>query len=139
MSFDRDTHELWAGDVGQNRWEEIDIITRGGNYGWSYREGTHPFRPGQPGVPLIEPVIDYGRSEGASVTGGYVYRGSRLSSLVGAYIYADYVTGTIWALRSSNGRLVSNSTLMKQPKNIASFGEAPNGELYVLAFDGKIH
>lgn len=139
MSFDRDTHELWAGDVGQNRWEEIDIITRGGNYGWSYREGTHAFRPGQPAVPAIEPVIDYGRSEGASVTGGYVYRGAHLAALAGSYIYGDYVSGTVWALRTSGGHVVSNTILMKQPKNIASFGEAPDGELYVLAFDGKIY
>src|SRR5262245_55773378 len=77
MSFDRDTGMLWAGDVGQDLWEEIDIIVRGANYGWNLREGMHPFRSGTSQVPLVDPVVEYSHDEGASVTGGYVYRGQR--------------------------------------------------------------
>jgi glucose/arabinose dehydrogenase len=138
MSFDRATGALWAGDVGQNRWEEIDRIERGANYGWDRREGAHPFESGpDPGVPLVDPVWEYSHDEGASITGGYVYRGSRLPELAGAYIYADFVSGTLWALRTAPAP--ANEVLVRQPKNIASFAETADGELYLLAFDGRIY
>ena len=138
MSFDRDTGALWAGDVGQGRWEEIDIIERGANYGWDLREGAHPFESGpDPGVPLVDPVWEYSHDHGASITGGYVYRGSRLPELHGAYVYADFVSGTIWALRVTPA--LANEILVRQPRNIASFGETADGELYLLAFDGRIY
>ncbi len=139
MSFDRETGELWAGDVGQDRWEEIDLIVKGGNYGWNLREGRHPFRAGRSGGPLIDPVVEYGRDAGASVTGGYVYRGSRLPRLRGAYVYADFVTGTLWAFRHEGGRVTAHREILRQPENIASFGEGPDGEMYLLAFDGRVH
>lgn len=139
MSFDRATGDLWAGDVGQDRWEEIDLVRRGGNYGWNLREGKHLFAPGNAAVPLLEPVVEYGHDVGASVTGGYVYRGERLPELRGAYLYADYVTGTVWALRYAGGRVVSNTVLVHQPKNIASFGEDAAGEVFLLVFDGAIY
>jgi len=139
MSFDRETGELWAGDVGQNKWEEIDLIVRGGNYGWDIMEGFHTFAGGEAEDALIDPVIEYGRPLGMSVTGGYVYRGKRLENLIGAYVYADYVTGRIWALRHEIGRVVAHKEILNQPKNIASFAEGPEGELYLLAFDGVIY
>ncbi len=139
MSFDRETRQLWAGDVGQVRWEEIDIIERGGNYGWDIREGFHPFHGGRAETALLDPVFEYDRLDGMSVTGGYVYRGDRLKNLVGAYIYADYATGNIWALRYEFGRLLDHKLILAQPKNVASFAEGPDGEIYVLAFDGKIY
>src|SRR5262249_48125228 len=105
MSFDRKTGELWAGDVGQNAWEEIDLIEKGGNYGWSLREGAHPFKGRAAAPGTIDPVIDYGHDEGACVTGGYVYRGHSAPSLEGSYVYADYVTGKLWWLRARGGKL----------------------------------
>lgn len=139
MSFDRQTGNLWAGDVGQNKWEEIDLITKGGNFGWNIREGAHPYEPVETESVLIEPVIEYGRNQGASVTGGYVYRGSIFSELQGIYVYADFVTGTIWGLRYQSGRVTESSTLLEQPNNISSFGETPDGELLVTCFDGRIY
>lgn len=139
MSFDRQTGELWAGDVGQNKWEEIDLIVRGGNYGWNVREGAHDYRPAATKATLIDPVIEYGRYEGASVTGGYVYRGARFPGLQGVYLYADFVTGTIWGLRHSQGKLIESKALLEQPNNISSFGEDARGELYVTCFDGRIY
>jgi len=139
MSFDSMSGELWAADVGQNLWEEIDLIVKGGNYGWNIREGAHPYKPAETTAPLIDPIYEYDHSQGASITGGYVYRGSRLKDLYGAYIYADFVTGTIWALRYEVGEIVENKTLLLQPKNISSFGIDAHNELYLCAFDGKIY
>jgi glucose/arabinose dehydrogenase len=155
FSFDRASGTLWAGDVGQNLWEEIDIITNGGNYGWSVREGSHPFpkkqkRPVRPGD-LIEPIVDYPhapnadrKDDGKSVTGGYVYRGKALPMLVGWYVYGDYDTGRIWGLKiDDDNKPVENAEIIDvKPAtklNIASFGEDAAGELYILAFDGRIH
>jgi glucose/arabinose dehydrogenase len=137
MSFDPATGELWAGDVGQNRYEEIDLIVRGGNYGWRIREGAHPFRTDQTAVdPLIDPVIEYGRDEGISVTGGHVYRGSRIPALAGAYVYADYVSGRIWALRHRDGKVVAHRRVVQEARpGIASFGEDAARELYLCVFD----
>ena len=139
FSFDRETGACWAADVGQNLWEEIDLIVKGGNYGWNIREGAHPYKPAETTAPLIDPIYEYDHSQGASITGGYVYRGSRLKDLYGAYIYADFVTGTIWALRYEVGEIVENKTLLLQPKNISSFGIDAHNELYLCAFDGKIY
>src|SRR5262249_18572596 len=131
MSFDRATGELWAGDVGQDRFEEIDLITRGGNYGWRAREGKHDFdkKTNTPDPP-IDPIIEYGRMEGLSVTGGYVYRGKKHPALSGVYIYADYAVGTFWGLRYVDGKLTGPRVILRQPKNIASFAEDADGELY---------
>ncbi len=139
MSFDRQTGELWAGDIGQDKWEEIDLIKSGGNYGWSIAEGFHLFKGGQSEDPLQEPVVEYGRHLGWSVTGGYVYRGGRIKSLVGAYVYADYVSGRIWALRFEPNHVTAHKELLDTELSIASFSEGPDGELYLLAFDGYVY
>ena len=141
MSFDRQTGVLWAGDVGQEKYEEIDIIQKGGNYGWNFREGKHPYRTDSPpaGVQFIEPVAEYWHNGGASITGGYVYRGRKLPHLAGVYLYADFVTGEIWGLRHENGRVAKKAPLLRQKLNIASFAEDEAGEIYLLAFDGKIY
>src|SRR5205807_164291 len=101
MAFDRKTGKLWAADVGQNLYEEIDIIEKGGNYGWNLREGLHPF--GTPGVgprkDLIEPIWEYHHDVGKSLTGGTVYRGQNVPALEGHYVYGDYVSGRFWALK----------------------------------------
>jgi len=139
MSFDRETGDLWAGDVGQDKWEEIDLITRGGNYGWRLREGAHPYRSGDSDVPFIAPVIEYGRKDGISVTGGHVYRGTRNPDLVGAYVYADYVSGRVWALRYENGSVTAHREIMqdRRHRNISSFGEGPDGEIYLCIFQDQ--
>ena len=98
MGFDRLTGTLWAGDVGQDRCEEVNVITRGGNYGWNLREGKQPRDPmavRDSARKFIDPVFDYPRAEGKSITGGLVYRGDRLPELQGAYIYADFMSGSI--------------------------------------------
>jgi glucose/arabinose dehydrogenase len=142
MSFDRATGELWAGDVGQNDWEEIDLIVKGGNYGWSVREGAHPFRGATATAGLIDPVMEYPQRRGRelvgrSVTGGYVYRGTAIEGLVGAYVYGDYVTGRIWALRCTEGTLRAHREIFAPPPrvHISSFGEDAAGELFVCSFD----
>ncbi len=141
FAFDRANGDLWAGDVGQNEWEEIHIIERGGNYGWRRFEGMVTF---DKNTDLAhgthsEPVAVYPRNEGISVTGGYVYRGSRFPNLVGAYVYGDYVTGNIWRIsRNPEGGFV-NELAARSGRTIASFGEDEGGEMFATAFDGHIY
>ena len=140
FTFDRETGDLWAGDVGQNRFEEIDIIRPGLNYGWNVMEGASCFggRPcDQEGFEL--PVAEYGREGGCSVTGGYVYRGGRLPSLYGAYIYGDFCSGKIWALRHDGAAVTEHLEIVDSPLRISAFGEDPSGELFILSFDGSIY
>jgi glucose/arabinose dehydrogenase len=135
-SFDRKTGELWAGDVGQNRWEEIDIIRKGGNYGWNIREGRHCFRGSDCDMNgLIDPVAEYSHDDGCSVTGGYVYRGSSVTSLTGRYLYADYCSGKVWSLDGGQPQR-GPALLMESGLNISSFAEGLDGEIYLLDLDG---
>ena len=153
FTFDRKLQNLWAGEVGQNKWEMVYIITNGGNYGWSLKEGTHPFMPerrrkADTASKFTPPIVEYPhdqrdrKDDGKSITGGYVYRGKALPELDGAYIYGDFDTGRIWSVRQV-GERVENPELIDlktQPKlNIAAFGEDAEGELYILAFPGQIH
>jgi glucose/arabinose dehydrogenase len=156
FSWDHKTGDLWGGDVGERLWEEVDLIVKGGNYGWCVREGAHHFKPGPSGAQYIDPVIEYPHvpkllsesqfpkhSIGICVIGGYVYRGKKYPSLDGIYIYGDFVLGTIWGLRYDGGKVSDYGTLLQQPKNITSFAEDRAGELYVLSFsehhDGHIY
>jgi glucose/arabinose dehydrogenase len=108
MSFDSATGQLWAADVGQNSAEEIDLVVRGGNYGWNYREARGRGPRANPGnLTFAEPIWDYPRSEGMSVTGGFVYHGTQYPDLEAQYLFADYVTGKVWALRPDGERRVS--------------------------------
>lgn len=138
FSFDRETGTLWAGDVGQNAWEEIDIIGKGKNYGWNLKEGTHCYSVDPCDDPsLAEPVLEYGHHEGNSVTGGFVYRGKKLPALAGRYVFGDYVTGRIWSLdaaRPGNGKILLAETNL----SVVSFAEDREGELYVVDFGGKV-
>ena len=139
FSFDRETGDLWTGDVGQNKLEEIDIIKPGANYGWNIVEGTLCFRDSPCSSEGLEPpVAEYGRNGGCSVTGGYVYRGERIPSLVGAYLYGDFCTGNIWALRYDGGKVVGQALIADTGLQIASFAEGPDGEVYILSFTGEI-
>jgi glucose/arabinose dehydrogenase len=151
MSFDRKTSELWVGDVGQDKWEEIDIVQRGGNYGWSVMEGKHEYNPSRKTqVPLTGPVLDYPHNpkdadppaafSGPCITGGYVYRGKRLKGFEGVYFYADYVLGWVRALHLQNGKVDMDEAVIEQPENISSFGEDANGELYLLGYsNGRVY
>ena len=132
---DRDTGVLWTGDVGQNRWEEIDIIEGGGNYGWNAMEGNHCFRPptGCESEDFIAPVWEYPlENDACSVIGGYVYRGGAIPALHGTYVYGDFCTGDIFGLRR-DGDDVINRLLIDSGLRIASFGQDNGGELYVLS------
>jgi glucose/arabinose dehydrogenase len=141
FSFDRLSGALWAADVGQGQWEEVDLIEKGGNYGWNIMEGSHCFRPAINCDPtgLILPVVEYSHSEGRSITGGYVYRGQRMSRMAGVYVYGDYVSKKVWGLRYQGGQVQENTLIALSPSPIASFGEDQEGEVYVVGLDGNIY
>ena len=142
FSFDRATGELWAGDVGQNRWEEIDLIQRGGNYGWNILEGNHCFHPGDgcQREGTVPPVWEYSLDgEPCSVIGGYVYRGSAIPWLSGAYVYGDYCSGKVFGLRYVDGEVVEHWQLADTGLNIMSFAEDNKGELYLLSQKSGIY
>lgn len=143
FSFDRKSGALWAGDAGQNEWEEIDRIQAGKNYGWNIREGAHCYPPGKEKCRtkgLVDPVAEYDHSEGQSVTGGYVYRGKKIPALNGSYLFADFVKGTVWALRDPYDKAERETLIEQTGLGIASFTEDHEGELYVLdLFGGRIH
>ncbi|WP_411272935.1 PQQ-dependent sugar dehydrogenase [Daejeonella sp.] len=143
FSFDKVTGDLWMGDVGQNKIEEIDIVKNGGNYGWNSMEAEECFGQANCNTEgMILPVWSYrqGPQTGNSVTGGHVYRGKTVKSLQGKYIYGDYVTGNIWALSPAGKGKYTNALLIKHKGMVSSFGEDANGELYICSYgDGKIY
>ena len=136
MSFDRQTGQLWAADVGQNLWEEIDLIVKGGNYGWNLRESKHEFAPNITGSSpgLIDPIWEYHHDLGKSITGGNVYRGKKLPELQGHYLYADYVSGRLWGLKydDKSKMVVANRPIPYEGAAlpVVSFGEDEVGEVY---------
>ena len=137
FSIDHQTGELWAGDVGQHDWEEIDLVEVGGNYGWRIMEGKHCYNPAQdcPTERLILPVTEYANAGGrCAVTGGYVYRGRQVSSIKGTYVFGDFCSGEIFGLRETNQEVLLDSNLQ-----ISSFGEDEDGEMFVLGHSGSIH
>lgn len=146
FSFDRQTGDLWIGDVGQGIYEEVDAEPAGAggrNYGWNTMEGAHCFSTSncaQDGLTL--PVAEYTHSEGCSITGGYVYRGSALPQLSGQYVFADYCSGRIWALDAAAALSAGSAEPTqygKVPINPTSFGEDEAGELYLVNAAGKIY
>ena len=142
FAFDQDTGELWAGDVGQNRWEEIDLIERGANYGWNVLEGNHCFRTrdGCQRTGTVPPVWEYSLDgEPCSVIGGYVYRGSAIPWLNGAYVYGDFCSGKIFGLRHVNGQVMEHKQLLDTAFRIMSFAQDNNGELYLLSQESGIY
>ncbi len=142
MSFDRETGVLYAGDVGQDKWEEINVIKRGGNYGWRVYEGSHVFKREEINlsVPYEGPIAEHDHAQAKSITGGFVYRGKRIPSLVGRYVYGDYETGLIWSLKydPKTGKATKPTFLGHAPQ-ITSFGEDRDGELYVCSLNGKVY
>lgn len=138
FSFDRNGGALWLADVGQNQWEEVNIIELGGNYGWDCREGANDFEPAGCDPNLIDPVAQYDHSEGSSVTGGFVYRGSRVPGLVGDYLFADFNSGRIWALSSDGQGGYDRRELLNTNVNVSSFAEGADGELFVVDYSGRL-
>ena len=137
FSFDGQTGQLWAADVGQNRWEEIDVVEAGNNYGWRVMEGAHCFQPSQgcSTASLTLPVAEYrNQSPHCSVTGGYVYRGTRVAFLEGTYVFGDYCSGRIMGLIDGHPH-----DLLASGLRISSFGEDEAGELYVVDHGGGLY
>lgn len=142
FSFDTATGTLWAGDVGQDRFEEIDIVTAGGNYGWRCYEGSSQFDISNCPDPatFIFPAAAYAHpSGGASVTGGYVYRGSEIESLQSVYVFGDFLTGTIRGLSEEAGGGFRTDILLESGLNIVSFAQDAAGEIYVIDFSGGLY
>jgi glucose/arabinose dehydrogenase len=143
FSFDRQTGDLWIGDVGQNEREEIDFLPAGtppgADFGWPAYEGTLDFEPqglGREG--LVFPVFEYGRDQGGSITGGYVYRGGAIRDLLGTYLFADFLSGRVWGMRGprSTPEEIDVGVRVTSP---VSFGEDGSGELYLLSFSGPVY
>lgn len=144
-SFDRQTGMQWVADVGQGSWEEIDILTRGGNYGWDHREGAHCFEPPSncQTTDLIDPVAEYSHAFGAAITGGYVYRGTQTTEIFGRYVFADFESGMIASLAPAAGGSYTITRHVEPGQappgapgllNISAFGESTTGELYAVDF-----
>jgi glucose/arabinose dehydrogenase len=143
FSFDRETSDLWIGDVGQNAWEEIDMEPAGSaggrNYGWNVLEGTHPYAGGSTDG-MTPPVYEYANGDGTcSVTGGYVYRGSAIPVLDGWYVFADYCLGHLEAIRLRADGSVRHKRLIASVGAITSFGQDPTGEVYAMSRAGGVY
>jgi glucose/arabinose dehydrogenase len=143
FSFDATTNNLWVGDVGQNEVEEIDVITKGGNYGWKIKEANDCYggsgNCSQAG--LVAPVWAYRQgADGRSVTGGVVYRGKKLPDLVGKYVFGDYVSGKVWSLKYDGSKATDSGDKIANVNSISAFGEDADKELYILNYaSGKIY
>lgn len=147
LSFHPKTQELWAADVGQGAYEEINIIKKGANYGWSHREGKHPANahsdPIPEGTSFTEPIHEYDRLSGISITGGLHYQGKAVPTLHGHYLYGDWGFGTLWALQK-NGQKITNRKIYTRPNSQRNFRptafvEDAQGELLILSHQGKIY
>lgn len=146
FSFDRKTGDCWGGEVGQDLWEMIYKIEKGGNYGWSVMEGTHDFRPERTKgpTPIVKPVVEHSHSDFRSITGGFVYHGKRLKELEGQYLYGDFDTGRVWALHTTERKLeykpgffhTLGRELARTTYRVICFAEDATGELYFVDFTG---
>src|SRR5215470_8579789 len=140
FSFDRPTGRVFVADVGQARFEEIDILPKGGNFGWNIMEGSHCFNPmtGCNMTGLIMPIFDYDHTQGIAVIGGYVYHGSAIPQLQGTYLFSDFGSGTLWNLTEGPPGTWTRMTLLSTGRNISSFGQDASGELYMLDLSGTV-
>jgi glucose/arabinose dehydrogenase len=145
FSFDRVSGDLWIGDVGQNAWEEVDFTPKSSpgveNYGWNVYEGFSTYDEKQPNTAghLVQPVHVYPHSDGISITGGFVYRGTKVPSLKGRYVFGDFGSGTVWSLKPNGS---SKATDVRQETNVpqlSSFGEDAAGELYATSLTGRLY
>jgi glucose/arabinose dehydrogenase len=141
FSFDPLTHELWVGDVGQDRVEEVTIVRRGENHGWNVFEGFEPFsnRYRREGAVYVPPVFAYRRKYGNSITGGYVYRGDAHSSFYGVYVCGDYTSHRIFGLKQKDRELEAVRQIGTTPQGIASFATDERGNIYVVGYEGMVY
>src|SRR6185312_9864269 len=139
FSFDAPSGRLFLADVGQDAFEEVDLIQKGGNYGWNIMEASHCFNPpsGCNTAGLILPITEYSHSEGNAVIGGFVYHGSAIPALQGVYVFGDFGTGKIWGLQETPGSW-TRTLLSSTGKNISAFGRDQNGELYAVDYAGAV-
>jgi glucose/arabinose dehydrogenase len=141
FSFDTATGRLFVGDVGQDKFEEVDLVSRGDNLGWNIMEGMHCFNPptGCNMTGLKLPIAEYDHSEGNAVMGGYVYHGTAIPSLQNMYVFGDFGSGTIWTLTETTpGQFTRNTLMLKTGHSITSFGQDTAGEIYVVDFSGTV-
>ncbi len=140
-SFDRSTGRLWLGDVGQGAWEEVDTVERGGNYGWAICEGAHLRGTSAPctNINFINPIAEYDHSQGCSITGGYVYRGAAIPGLFAVYLYGDFCSGAVWALRERAGAAPLVVAAINSGLAVVSFAESLAGELFVVDLGGTLN
>jgi len=141
FSFDTVTGDLWVGDVGQDRVEEVAIVRRGENHGWNVYEGFEPFsnRYRKDGAAYIPPIFAYRRKYGNSITGGYVYRGDKHSSFYGVYICGDYTSHRIFGLKQQDRALQVVRQIGTAPQGIASFATDERGEVYLVGYEGMVY
>ncbi|MBS1850145.1 MAG: PQQ-dependent sugar dehydrogenase [Acidobacteria bacterium] len=139
FSFERGGTRLFCADVGQDKYEEIDLVVKGGNFGWNTMEGSHCYSPasGCSSSGLILPIQEYDHSEGNAVIGGYVYKGSAIASLRNAYLFTDFSSGKIWSLKEGPGTW-TRALVLSTGRNLSSFGQDAAGELYVVDYAGSI-
>lgn len=137
FTFDRETKEMWVGDVGQDQYEEVAMVRAGENHGWNVYEGFNQFsdRFRSASASYVSPVLSYSHRQGVSVTGGYVYRGKRAAQLRGWYVFGDFESRRVWALQHANGKLVRVVEIGRFPTRLVSFAEDPEGELYGVGYD----
>lgn len=137
--FSFDSSRLFVADVGENAFEEIDLVEVGKNYGWRTMEGTHCFNPASncDQTSLTLPIFDYPHSDGESITGGFVYRGSIIPALAGTYVFGDFISGNIWLL-NQNGNTWTRTLAIASGRGVSSFARDDNGELYVVDYSGSV-
>jgi glucose/arabinose dehydrogenase len=140
LTFHPGTGDLLVGDIGQDLWELIHLVKKGGNYGWSVFEGSHPFYPtrARGPHPILKPLVEHPHSEARSITGGFVYTGAKHKDLKDVYLYGDYSTGKVWGLRLADGRVTWHKELADTRAQILGFGQGPAGEIYLVDYAGKI-
>ncbi len=140
FSFERGTGRLFVADVGQDKFEEIDVVQKGENLGWNIMEGAHCFNPssGCNMTGLTLPIAEYDHSEGEVVIGGYVYHGTAMPALVGAYFFADFSNGKIWKLTEASSGSWTRTLLLTSGRPISSFGQDAAGELYLVDYSGSV-
>jgi len=138
FSFERGTNRQFCADVGQDRFEEADLVQKGGNFGWNVMEGDHCFDPpsGCATKGKILPITEYDHSKGIAIIGGYVYKGSEIPSLTNLYIFGDLASGNVWYLREDPQETFKQTLLLNVPFQISSFGQDINGELYIVDYSG---
>jgi glucose/arabinose dehydrogenase len=144
-TFDPETKDLWIADVGQNQWEEVNMLPaadgagKGANFGWNEMEGTHPYQGGTKPAGAVDPVFEYSHDEGCSITGGVVYRGQGIPGLTGTYLFTDYCQGQLRGIRVKDGKVSEQKVFDANGSSLVSFGTDGAGEVYVISLDGTIY